>query len=205
MSRADRRGLYLFVAWVSQCLSYEYCYSSTLFLFINLRWDYGGKKENMKKLLLTLMTVLISIWTYSQSLGPEVIASSGDYFTSSNVKLSWTLGEMVTETFSVSGNSLTQGFQQGNYLYAFVAENSENNNISVFPNPFSNVIIINTSNLTGLMVQVFDIQGKNLMERTIEKSNKRLDFSAFNQGIYFIKVMNKTTLLKSFKIQKINN
>ena len=159
----------------------------------------------MKKLLLTFLALLISICTYSQSLGPEVIASSGDYFTSSNAKLSWTLGEMVTETFSVSGNSLTQGFQQGNYLYATVAENSENYNITVFPNPFSNVIIINTGNLTGLTVQVFDMQGKILMERTIEKSNKQLDFSAFSQGIYFIKVMNKTTQLKSFKIQKINN
>jgi hypothetical protein len=158
----------------------------------------------MKKILFAFTSLLASICTYSQSLAPEVIASSGDYFTSADVKLNWTLGEMVTETF-ISGNILTQGFQQSDYLIVSIAETEENKQISVYPNPFSDRITINTGDFTGLKLQVFDLQGKILIEKTIEKSNKQIDFSAFGQGFYLIKVSDKSTLLKTFKIQKINN
>jgi hypothetical protein len=48
----------------------------------------------------------------AQSLSPTVIASAGDYSTGNGVSLSWTLGEMATETFSNGGYTLNQGFQQ---------------------------------------------------------------------------------------------
>ncbi len=162
-------------------------------------------KKTMKKLALTFVALLFSILSYSQTIGPQVIASSGDYFTNSNLKVSWTLGEIVTETLTSSSNILTQGFQQSSYLFVSIDETNENKQISVFPNPFSDLIIVNTGNLTGLTIQVYDIEGKNLMERNIEKTNKQLDFSSFKSGIYFIKVFNKTTLLKTFKVQKTSN
>jgi len=48
----------------------------------------------------------------AQSLSPTVIATAGDYSASSSVSLSWTLGEIATETFSNGGYILCQGFQQ---------------------------------------------------------------------------------------------
>jgi hypothetical protein len=41
-----------------------------------------------------------------------VISSSGDYFEGSNASISWTLGEIATETFTNGSVVLTQGFQQ---------------------------------------------------------------------------------------------
>lgn len=48
----------------------------------------------------------------AQSLSPTVIATSGGYFSGTTVCLSWTLGEIATETFSSGIYILTQGFQQ---------------------------------------------------------------------------------------------
>lgn len=159
----------------------------------------------MKKLYVLFGALLISISAFSQSLEPEVFASSGDYFTGANIKLNWTLGEMVTESFIAGSNSLTQGFQQPNYLYTAIDETEENKEISIYPNPFSDVVTINTGNYTGLYIQVYDLQGKNLIENNINKSNLKLDFSAFTPGIYFIKIYNDEKILKTFKVQKINN
>ena len=50
MSRADRRGLDLFVTWVSQYLLCEYSYSSTLFYFINAALGTGVAKKNLNKM-----------------------------------------------------------------------------------------------------------------------------------------------------------
>jgi len=48
----------------------------------------------------------------AQITSPEVISSSGAYFSNTSGSMSWTLGETVTETFSNGSNILTQGFQQ---------------------------------------------------------------------------------------------
>lgn len=66
----------------------------------------------MKNIIISMITLLVPILINAQSVSPEVISSSGDYFVGANGSLSWTLGEIATETF-ISGNIiLTQGFQQ---------------------------------------------------------------------------------------------
>ena len=65
----------------------------------------------MKTLILILSFAIVG-YANAQSLSPTVVASSGDYFTGTNASLSWTLGEIATETFTGGGYILTQGFQQ---------------------------------------------------------------------------------------------
>ncbi len=66
----------------------------------------------MKTLTLSLLVLLFPFLLMSQSVSPEVISSSGDYFEGSNASISWTLGEIATETYSNGSVILTQGFQQ---------------------------------------------------------------------------------------------
>lgn len=49
---------------------------------------------------------------FSQSIERYVVASSGDHFIAGNISLSWTLGELATETWSAGNVILTEGFQQ---------------------------------------------------------------------------------------------
>lgn len=65
----------------------------------------------MKKIILWVC-VLAAAELQAQSISQSVIASAGDYSSSTSASLSWTLGEICTETFSNGGNVLTQGFQQ---------------------------------------------------------------------------------------------
>lgn len=64
------------------------------------------------KAFLLFLAMAIYCCGQSQSLSPTVIASSGGYFTGTGASLSWTLGEIATETFSNGSYILTQGFQQ---------------------------------------------------------------------------------------------
>lgn len=66
----------------------------------------------MKKVCLFSVALLIPFIITAQSVSPEVISSSGDYFEGVNASLSWTLGEIATETYSAGNIILTQGFQQ---------------------------------------------------------------------------------------------
>ncbi|MCF8371812.1 MAG: T9SS type A sorting domain-containing protein [Bacteroidales bacterium] len=49
---------------------------------------------------------------YGQSLTPWVLGSTGGFFSDSLQSISWTVGEVVTKTFSNNNSFLTQGFQQ---------------------------------------------------------------------------------------------
>lgn len=66
----------------------------------------------MKKIIFSLIIILTPFLITAQSVSPEVISSSGDYFEGPNASLSWTLGEIATETFTSGNIILTQGFQQ---------------------------------------------------------------------------------------------
>jgi hypothetical protein len=66
----------------------------------------------MRKLISLLNLALIFQCLSAQTLSPVVLASSGNYYESANVSLSWTLGEIATETYTSGNIILTQGFQQ---------------------------------------------------------------------------------------------
>lgn len=66
----------------------------------------------MKTQILTIVFLAGAIICFSQSIERNVVGSSGDYFEGDDISLSWTLGEIATETFISGDNILTQGFQQ---------------------------------------------------------------------------------------------
>jgi len=66
----------------------------------------------MKKLILIFVIFSASTVCLAQSIERDVVASSGDHYENQNISLSWTLGEIATETYSNGNIVLTQGFQQ---------------------------------------------------------------------------------------------
>lgn len=66
----------------------------------------------MKTGIILIILFASTILCSAQSIERDVVASSGDYFEGANISLSWTLGEIATETYSSGNIILTQGFQQ---------------------------------------------------------------------------------------------
>jgi hypothetical protein len=69
----------------------------------------------MKKLFMSIF-IIMSVGLFSQTLSPTVVSSAGGYSTGTTVSLSWTLGELATETLSNGSYTLSQGFQQSGAL-----------------------------------------------------------------------------------------
>jgi gliding motility-associated-like protein len=76
----------------------------------------------MKTKLLFLAFFINFLFAKAQSTSPVVIASSGDYFFNANYSVAWTLGEVVSETYTTSNYFLTQGFHQPNAIKPLVKE-----------------------------------------------------------------------------------
>lgn len=102
----------------------------------------------MKKYFLSALCGAIPFFSITllaqHSLSPVVIASGGAYQTSASGSLSFTFGEIMTETFTSGSSSyiITQGFQQPAKGMVGVEEQTASWDITIFPNPFTDILNI---------------------------------------------------------------
>lgn len=157
----------------------------------------------------TLILLCILCWRigFGQILSPEVLTSSGDYFTNTTNSLSWTIGECVTETFSNVNNKLTQGFQQNKFMIITSFEENTKGTLSLFvyPNPASAFIniIAESAELRKMKAEIFDITGKLIHSETFQ-NNVQLNISDYSNSTYILHIYDDNKLMKTFKLEKTN-
>jgi hypothetical protein len=151
-------------------------------------------------LLLWLFLLLLSNCISAQ----EVISSSGSSFENSTNQLSWTLGEPIIETFSDAKSVITQGFQQSKLTVTAIDQISDNlYGLKVYPNPVSSELTIEVSEVEKFNLSLFDLNGKLLIQKKIEKSVEIIDMLNFIPGSYFLTVcFGKNKHLQTFKVTK---
>jgi len=159
------------------------------------------------KIIYSLLLVGISNFGFSQSLEQFVIGTSGADFSSSNVQLSWTLGETVINTFSTGNQQLTQGFHQ-TQLQVSSVDKTEDPGFSaiVFPNPSHEIIIIQIESVQELFEYViYDVLGRALHhENVLDNQNTSINLNNLAAGNYLLKIISKdTNTFRTFKIQKL--
>jgi len=167
----------------------------------------------MKKILTTSLLAVIVKIAASQSISPYVIANAGDFFTDGTYTLSWTLGEIAIETYTAGSNIITQGFQQPDYDYVTIIEenDTENLNISVYPNPANENLFIeySTENETDVLIELTDLLGRRVLpaiQLTSSKAKNRyaLDLNGLTNNMYLLRVISKDlTIHKTYRISKI--
>jgi len=154
----------------------------------------------MKNLLLFSVLLFYGIF---QTAAQEVISSGGDYYNNGTVSLSWTLGEPVTETITDGTNILTQGFQQSKLSATEIFNiNSDNFNISLFPNPTQNFINLKTSDFENLSYNISDINGKLLKEGKLISESTEISVKKLPAAVYFFTIFDNKQIIKIFQVVK---
>ncbi|MBI3133058.1 MAG: T9SS type A sorting domain-containing protein [Bacteroidetes bacterium] len=158
----------------------------------------------MKKLFGVLICS-VSVTAFNQSLTPTVVASSGDFFSGSAASLSWTLGEVVTDTYIGTNNQLTQGFQQPEIRFLTVEDLAVEITMNLYPNPTTSEVSLEIKNNTEtLSILIHDVTGKLMYNGLYQPETiQKIDLSTYANGIYLMQINNsKNEKLKTVKIQK---
>ena len=117
-----------------------------------------------------------------------VVSSTGENSQSASLQVSWTLGEVLTETFSSSNYIVNQGFQQGNLLIDRIDEDlSIDFLIRAYPNPVKDILLVETDK-TDMVYRIIDVDGRVRLNGTIIPPTQKIDFTAMPAGTYFLKV-----------------
>jgi len=150
----------------------------------------------MKKIF-TLILSLALMQAFGQVTVPmQVVASAGGYSETTNLSISWTLGEPVIETLTGGSYILSQGFQQGN-LWGDDAPNPVLPSLTfkMYPNPAISKLWFEVNNQGAkgdFIVNVYDITGRVIINENlgqfVNQEQKEFTVSSLKPGVYLVKV-----------------
>ena len=159
----------------------------------------------MRKLIFTVGLGLAIFTANAQTTLPELLSSAGDSFNNTSYQLDWSIGELTTETYTGSQNTLTQGFHQGTYIITNIYENPLLEfTIIAFPNPTSDFISlkVESTKVESMQYTITDLSSRVLQIGKVLYETKQINFSNYAVGTYLISITQNNQLLKSFQIIK---
>jgi subtilisin-like proprotein convertase family protein len=130
-----------------------------------------------------------------------VSLSIGDSFTQEDVNLnkitfSNTLTEAATDSFLVNIINASAGWLPNVIVPITIQNNLDlNENISlqtlIYPNPSNGKVTVSWSEDLETTIELFDLQGRNILSRQINASIIELNIDTFSDGVYLLSVQNE--------------
>jgi hypothetical protein len=142
-----------------------------------------------------ILLLLGSITASAQQayLKPEVLASAGSTVTANGASLSYTVGEVAVQTLTASGVSFGQGFHNGVLDIVGSTDVLANWQLSVYPNPASQVVYVEYEAPTQdgtLTAAIWDLQGRQLLASMplLASAKNALEVQHLPSGIYLLRL-----------------
>ena len=67
----------------------------------------------------------------------------------------------------------------------------ENEQITMYPNPATDIISLRFDDISKLKVTIYDVIGREILSKLLEKSNKNIDISSLGSGTYIVQITNE--------------
>lgn len=116
------------------------------------------------------------------------------------------IGQTDYVTATGDGGSITEGVQQPYKIIVIsgIEETDINLILSVYPNPTTDFVILSVENsdTQNMTYSLYDVQGKLIEKQKLNGNQTTISMIDLANDIYFIKVLNKSTEVKIFKIIK---
>ena len=132
---------------------------------------------------------------------------AGTTTTTSGGSVSYTVGEIAIQTTETSSGTASEGVQQAYEISSTVGVTEYDEitlEVEAYPNPTTDYLTLDVKDfsLTELDYVLYDMTGKVLITRKINQSNTIIEMMDFPEAMYFLKVSNGKSVMKTFKIIK---
>jgi len=162
--------------------------------------------KNKKTKLTALLLLGIG---FNQVYAQQATTASGGNASGSGGSVAYSIGQIVYTTNTGTTGSVAQGVQQPYEISITTGllETDINLNLSAYPNPTTNYLMLQIDASAALSnqpmsYQLYDISGKLLESNTIVANSTTIKMEQMQTGTYFLKVTQNNTLVKTFKIIK---
>ena len=133
----------------------------------------------------------------------SLVNFSGGFGAGANGSLTWSAGEIATQTFTTASNMLTEGLLQPDtsvttYIKPIFASAGQ---ISVYPNPVRDVLNIRADNIIIEKATMYDMLGKPVLELS---NTKTISVATLAKGMYLLYIKDDAgNTVQIFKVTKI--
>ncbi|MFT6921017.1 MAG: hypothetical protein ACJA1C_000011 [Crocinitomicaceae bacterium] len=145
--------------------------------------------------------VFFSLLTTLSVSAQEVVATQGGIHTQVEVS-DFTIGEVIINTGTNGTNDITQGFHQTNWNFVGQEDHSPNFEVTIFPNPTSEVLNIKTTAFEHVTYMLYDAQGKLILQDKLFTEQTPIQVIDLAPGVYTLTLKSETQNLKTFKLIK---
>jgi len=159
------------------------------------------KRKHFKLGLLFLFGLV-----FSAVKAQQAIPASGGMASGGGGSVSYSIGQMVYTANTGTNGSALQGVQQPYEISVLtgVNEASMDISLSVYPNPTTGILTLQLAdnNLGDFYSALFNLEGKLLEKKPLQKSQTQLNLNVYPSGIYMLTIKQNNKRIKSFKIIK---
>jgi hypothetical protein len=152
----------------------------------------------MKKITI----VLFSLFATLSVSGQEVVSTQGDTYTNGDVRMDFTIGEVIIATGTDGVTDVTQGLHQTTWTIITSADVIPNYEATVFPNPTADVLNIQTSQFENVSYILYDVKGVLVKQGNLSAEETPIEVSELASGSYSLILNNGEQNLKIFKLVK---
>lgn len=138
----------------------------------------------------------------------EATVATGGNGSNTSGSLNYSIGQIVYSTNSGVTGSVSQGIQQPYEIFTLGTDNFPNISLQMvlYPNPTTSSVSLKIENLTfsTLEYQLFDLNGRQISNQKISKSETQIPLENLPSATYFLNISDRNKIIKSFKIIKTN-
>jgi hypothetical protein len=150
--------------------------------------------------------IFIGLLSISQTIySQEVTGSAGEYFEGNDMSISWTLGEVLTETFEGNSLILTQGMQQPPITVTGIEWFAPNQiSFEVYPNPTTHFLYVKKpdDNINLMKYKVFTSSGSIIKNGQLDNQTNEIDFTNLPNQLYILKFIQNDKIIGKCKVIK---
>ena len=160
--------------------------------------------KQVKKILLALTICSLGAFQVQAQQG---IHAAGGEASGSGGSASYSIGQVFWNSVNGSSENIIQGVQQA-FEISEVSTDVINQMILteciVYPNPTSAsvILLIETQDLINLRYQLYDINGRCILEGMIRAENTEVPLEKFSPSTYLLKILKGDQNIRTFKIIK---
>ena len=157
----------------------------------------------MRKILILFCVLMTGIDAFAQS----AVTASGGEASGISGNLSYSIGQTFCSTSAGTSGQINDGVLQPYEIYDVTDVQSAISDVislSAFPNPTSAFLTLRfeSDNIEGFDFAMYDISGKEILQKRITSSETSLDMNSLPSATYFVRVTKQNKEVKTFKIVK---
>ncbi len=136
--------------------------------------------------------IITPLYSFGQSAPQNVIGSAGDFATSSNYTMAWTLGEVISNLSASGGYLFTNGFHQPDTVFVTGILDFQSETISIYPNPATDQITLNFSSLSEPhIIEIINATGQviNYFSSLLNQIYLNIPLSHLEGGVYLLRIL----------------